>query len=139
MLNTLTEYKWLIGGVAIASALLFVVTLFALPLIIIRLPVDYFGDRERHRAPWQDYHPVFAALVYGLKNIAGFVFVIFGIIMLVTPGQGILSILIGLTMMNYPGKYRCERWLISRRHLWHAVGWIRRRAGVPPLEEITGT
>ncbi len=46
MFEILTEYKWLAGGVAMASVLLFVVTLLVLPVIIIRLPAGYFQDNK---------------------------------------------------------------------------------------------
>jgi hypothetical protein len=67
------------------------------------------------------------------RNLLGYVFIVAGILMLVTPGQGMLTILIGLTLVNFPRKYRLERWIVSRRPVLRSVNWLRRRAGCPPL------
>ena len=136
MLDFFTENKWLLGGLATGSVVMFVGTLIALPIIIIKMPARYFHADHREHARWRDCHPLVCGLVIGLKNLLGAVFVIFGVIMLVTPGQGLLSIVIGLTMMNYPGKYRFERWLVSRRPISRAFNWIRQKAHVEPLEPI---
>ena len=83
--------------------------------------------------PWADRHPVIRWLLLTLKNLAGVVFVLLGIAMLVLPGQGLLTILIGIIFLNFPGKYRFERWLIQRGPVHRTVDWLRRRAGRKPL------
>jgi len=72
------------------------------------------------------------ALLIG-KNVLGYAFIVAGIIMLVLPGQGMLTILIGITLVNFPGRYRLERWFVSRRPVLRSINWLRRRAGQPPL------
>ncbi|MFO7857997.1 MAG: PGPGW domain-containing protein, partial [Ectothiorhodospiraceae bacterium] len=79
-------------------------------------------------------HPVAGLVLLIVKNALDAVLVLAGIAMLVLPGQGVLTILAGLTLMNFPGKYRVERWLMSRPAVFNAVNWLRRRAGRPPLE-----
>jgi len=49
-------------------------------------------------------------IVGAFKNLLGVLLFMLGLIMLVTPGQGILTLLFGLMLMNFPGKYRVERW-----------------------------
>jgi hypothetical protein len=66
-------------------------------------------------------------------------FIAAGIAMLVLPGQGLLTILIGFLMLDFPGKYRVEKWLVSRRRLLGAINWLRRRAGRVPLRISTPT
>jgi hypothetical protein len=61
--------------------------------------------------------------------------------MLVTPGQGILTLLIGLMLMNFPGKYHVERWLVMRPGVMRGMNWLRARRGqalfdVPPDHSI---
>ena len=56
-----------------------------------------------------------------------------GIAMLVLPGQGVLAILIGIMLLDVPGKYRFERWLVMRPPVWRAVAWLRTKAGKDPL------
>ena len=69
-----------------------------------------------------------------IKNLLGFVFILLGLAMLVLPGQGLLTLLIGVLLLNVPGKYRFERWLIQQPSVNKAVSWLRQRAGRRPLE-----
>jgi len=68
------------------------------------------------------------------KNLLGCVIVLLGIAMLVLPGQGILTIVIGLVLINFPGKYRLERWIITRGPVLRAINLIRQRSGRQPLD-----
>ena len=63
------------------------------------------------------------------KNLLGYIFVVAGLIMLVLPGQGIFTILIGVMLLNFPGKYQLEQWIVARRPVLHSINWLRRRAG----------
>ena len=83
--------------------------------------------------PWADQHPVIRWLLVAAKNTTGVVFIILGIAMLVLPGQGLLTIFIGIIFLNFPGKYRFERWLIQLRPVHRSVDWLRKRAGKKPL------
>ena len=53
--------------------------------------------------------------------------------MLVLPGQGVLTILIGVMFINFPGKYRLERWVVMRDPVLKTINRLRQRAGHPPL------
>ena len=109
-------------------------TLAGVPWVVTRLPHDYFSREAR--ATWRetDGEPVFA-LVLGLaKNLLGAVLVLMGLVMLVTPGQGLLTLLAGLLLMNFPGKYRLERWLVQRPGVLRALNWLRRRQGHVPFD-----
>ena len=46
--------------------------------------------------------------------------------------------LIGLFLMNFPGKFALERHLVRQRPVWNALNWIRRRGGRLPLIEVRG-
>jgi UPF0716 family protein affecting phage T7 exclusion len=67
------------------------------------------------------------------KNLLGYIFVVAGILMLMLPGQGFLTILIGITLIDFPGKYALERWIVSHGSVLRSINWIRRQAGRPPL------
>lgn len=54
--------------------------------------------------------------------------------MLVLPGQGILTILIGLGIMNFPGKFAVERWFVERKGVMFSINWIRQKTKHPPLQ-----
>ena len=53
--------------------------------------------------------------------------------MLVLPGQGLLTLLVGFLLVDAPGKYRLERWLVSRKAVLRPINWLRRRKGRQPL------
>jgi hypothetical protein len=69
----------------------------------------------------------------GIKNLLGIIFLCAGFLMLFLPGQGLLTLLVGLMIMNYPGKYALERWLIQRPFVLPAVNWLRAKYDHPPL------
>ena len=121
---------WLLGAV---SLLTFVGTLIVVPWLVVRIPEDYFALGKRRLIPWSGRHPVIRWLLLIVKNIAGGILVVMGIAMLVLPGQGLLTVLIGMILMNFPGKYRFERWLVQRRPVLRSVNWLRRYYGRPPL------
>jgi hypothetical protein len=73
------------------------------------------------------------------KNLLGLVFVLAGVAMLVLPGQGILTILIGLMLMNFPGKRGLEQRLVQQPSVWRAINWIRSKAHQPALEMPTSS
>ena len=68
------------------------------------------------------------------KTISLVLFVIAGITMLALPGQGILTILIGISLMNFPGKRKLELRIIGQHTIYKAVNWIRAKAHKPPLQ-----
>ncbi len=75
------------------------------------------------------------ALLLGVaKNILGGLLVVMGVVMLFTPGQGLLTILIGLLLLNFPGKYRLERWLVLRPGVLRGLNWLRQRRGHRPFD-----
>lgn len=120
-----------------ASALsLFAViaTAAGLPWVVARLPRDYFVRTERVHWRVATGQPVFAVVVEVLKNLLGLVLVLFGVILLFTPGQGLLTLFIGLMLMNFPGKYRLERWLVLRPGVLSGLNWLRGKRGYPPFD-----
>jgi Putative transmembrane protein (PGPGW) len=68
-----------------------------------------------------------------VKNLIGGVFVLAGIVMLVLPGQGVLTIMLGIALMNFPGKFQLERWIVSRGPTLWFINRLRRRRGRPAL------
>lgn len=115
------------------SLALFVGSLVAMPMLLARLRADYFARPDPTSDGWLDRHPVTRIVLLALKNLLGLVLLAAGLAMMVLPGQGIITILIALTLLNFPGRRRLELHLIRQRHIRSAVDWIRRRAGSPPL------
>ena len=128
ILSWVREYQGLLEWVAGLSLLMFVVTLVAFPLVIIFLPEDYFVRHRRDPAHQTRRHPVLWLTLTVLKNILGAVLILAGIAMLVLPGQGLLTILLGVTLVNFPGKYALERRIVSRPSVARALNRIRAAA-----------
>jgi hypothetical protein len=102
--------------------------------IAIGWPVDHFR-RAGRRPFWAHRHPAVRILGLVLKNLAGWLLVVLGVIMALpgVPGQGALTALIGITLVNFPGKTDLERRLIGRPTILKAVNRLRARFKRPPL------
>lgn len=121
------DLLWWLGGISLGSLVL---TALLLPVVVVRLPADYFvrkkltGHGPRNGLDW----------VWHIgKNTLGVVFVLAGIAMLVLPGQGLLTILIGILLLDFPGKRKLERAIICRPAILKVVNRMRQKRGRPPV------
>ncbi|NNM26663.1 MAG: hypothetical protein HKO59_11890, partial [Phycisphaerales bacterium] len=78
-------------------------------------------------------HPLIQLAWQVGKNVLGVVLALAGLAMLVLPGQGLLTLLVGVLLIDGPGKYGFEKWLVARRPVLRSINWLRRRGGHPPL------
>ncbi len=134
MFNLLRENERLVLWMIIASAVMFVGTLIVLPILIVRMPADYFLHRKPPPDSWRGQHAAIRLAVLFIKNVVGSVLLVAGLVMLAMPGQGLLAILVGLSLMNVPGKRALELRMIQIRPVLKAINWIRAKYGRPPLE-----
>jgi hypothetical protein len=116
----------------IFSIVSFVASLIALPIILVRLPQDYF-HAAKSRTWLKGRHPILRVLAIGLKNLAGAMLVVGGVAMLLLPGQGLLTLLIGVSLMDFPGKHELERRIVARPAVLKAINAVRQRFHRPPL------
>ena|SRR5687767_528087 len=117
------------AGVFVVSV---VVSLVAVGFVMLRIPANYFSSHyQQDFLPNSRWITRWGAVI--AKNVIGLLLVIAGIIMLVGPGQGILTILIGLILMDIPGKRPLEARLIKRPPILAAVNNFRARYNKPPL------
>ncbi len=117
---TITSIVGLIGSV------------ITIPIILIRLPADYF-DTRIPRYWMKEHHPVLRIIGLILKNVVGVVFVLAGFIMLFLPGQGVLTMLIGLSLMDFPGKRELEAKIVGRPSILKVINAMRHKFNKPPL------
>jgi hypothetical protein len=125
------DLLFLLGAVSVVT---FFGSLLLVPWLVVRIPADYFALEERRVAAWQDRHHALRWAVLIAKNCLGAVLIVMGIAMLILPGQGLLTILVGIVLLNFPGKFRLERWLVRKGPIWRSINWLRRRAGRLELE-----
>lgn len=113
--------------------LTFVVSLGAVAVVVVRLPADYFC--RVHVSLLAEKHSIvrWAGLI--VKNVVGALLVLLGLLLSLPgiPGQGLLTILIGVMLLNFPGKRRLERRLVSLPRVLAAINALRARFGKPAL------
>ena len=134
MFDWFSDHDALLTWMFVLSVVMFVGTLIVLPILIVRMSPDYFLHRKPPPDSWRGSHPFVRWTVLIIKNVVGAALLIAGLVMLLTPGQGILSILVGLSMMNVPGKRRLELRLVQSKPVLHAINWIRAKSHRPPLQ-----
>jgi len=133
MVEWIKEYELLIWWATGLSIGIFIVTIIAVPCLIVNIPPNYFLHNRRTAKLWADQHPVVRAVLLTIKNLIGYIFIAAGIIMLAIPGQGMLTILIGIVLLDLPGKYKAERWMVRRPAVLRSINWLRRCAKKSPL------
>jgi hypothetical protein len=109
-----------------------VATLVVAALVVVRLPPTYFSESDAahtaRAATWRS--------VRGLaQNAFGLILIVLGLLMSIPgiPGQGLLTVLIGLMLVDFPGRRRLEKALARRPAVLAAMNRIRARFGHPPL------
>jgi hypothetical protein len=110
-------------AVGIWSVAVLVGTLVAIPVFVVKIPEDYFV-----RPPPRDH-----AAVRVLRTIVGLALIGLGSFMLVLPGQGILTIIVGLGVLPLPAARRLMQRLLSLPRVRDATNRMRARHGKPPL------
>ena len=115
------------------SVVTFVGSLVAVPWLIGRMRADYFLThwqvvQARHRR-----HPALALTVFLARNTLGLLLVAAGLAMLFLPGQGLLTVLIGVCVMDFPGKRGLLQRLVRGPKVQGARNWIRRKRGKEPF------
>lgn len=127
---SLAERVWFaLGG----FVLTFVVSLVTVAVVIVRLPATYF--REDYVSPLAAQHPIVRWAGVIIKNVVGVVVVFVGLLLSLPgiPGQGLLTILIGVMLVDFPGKRRLERRLVLQPSVLAVINALRARFGKPPL------
>jgi len=120
---------WL-GTLSIATLVL---SLIALPFLIAGIPEDYFLNQRHHLSDFRRWHPLLRIIFLVGKNTLGVIFILAGTAMLVLPGQGLITIFIGISLLNFPGKRKLERFMVQLPGVLPTINWIRSRTKHPPL------
>ena len=134
ILDSFRNYEVLIWWTGAASVLMFLGSLCVIPVILIKIPADYFASLEtKSRIDVRDLS-FFRILYLIFKNMVGIAFILAGLIMLLLPGQGILTIIVGMSLLNFPGKYRLVRNIIRNKTILNTINKLRSKAAKPPIE-----
>lgn len=125
-----TFFYWstLIGVVGLLISLIIV------PWIVIKLPADYFYEEHRKKCPWGHCPPIIRSIILVLKNILGVILILSGFIMLFIPGQGLLTMVGGIILTDFPYKYKIMRRIIKNSKILKFINKLRKKAHQEPLK-----
>lgn len=121
----------------LVGALLFIASLVAsvavIAVVVVRIPPDWFI--RTHSTFLEGHSPSVILLGRVGKNLLGVALLALGLVMALpgVPGQGILTMLLGLMLTDLPGKHKLIRRVVARREVHTAVDRLRARYGKPPI------
>ena len=121
---------WL-GG---SSLFIFMFSILGVSWLVSQIPETYFLHNKRSPPIWNINFPLFRLITLIIKNLIGIFLIIGGLMMLVLPGQGLLTIVTGFLFLDYPGKYKLERKIVSTPLILKGLNWIRSKSNKPPLK-----
>jgi len=126
---------WSEIGIGVALFLISLTVSFAaIGIVMVKIPENYFSSHyERDFLPDSPWLVRWGAVI--VKNIFGVFLILLGIVLSLpgVPGQGILTILLGLIMIDLPGKRPFEAKIIERPAVRNAINKLREKYNKPPL------
>lgn len=125
------SFVWLV----VFSVVTFVTSIAITIFVLIKLPDTYF-KASHGREFWVERHPVLRWGGLIVKNLLGVFLVLLGVVMSLpgVPGQGVLTILLGVMLLDFPGKRNLELKLVSRPKVLRTINRIRQRFDRTPLQ-----
>jgi hypothetical protein len=109
-------------------------TILAVRYYLIWIPADHFAKDHRPFDTLRNAHPALRWSILIAKNLVGALLTLFGLLMLVTPGPGWFALLLGLSLLDIPGKRAAERKILQRPTILKMINHLRAKAHRPPLE-----
>ena len=129
--NHFGDYYDFFFWLGIVSSVIFLVSLLSIGWLVSLIPSDYFINRKESK--FKLNYPVAWIVSAVIKNIFGYILIFGGILMLILPGQGLITIFVGLLLSNYPGKYSIEKRIIATPKILKSINWLRKKSDEPPL------
>jgi hypothetical protein len=99
---------------------------------IVCLPTSHFMPAA---VPLRARHPVARIAIKILRNLLGYALVLFGLVMMLplVPGPGLVFVLLGLSLIDFPGKRALQVRLLQRPAVRNFITSLRARYGRPPF------
>ena len=133
--NQWTALSWSNIGLGVGLFLISLTVSFAaIAVVMVKIPENYFSTHyKRDFLPGSPWIVRWGAVI--AKNILGLFLICLGSVLSLpgVPGQGILTILLGLIMIDIPGKRPLEAKIIERTAVRNAIDKLRAKYGKPPL------
>lgn len=115
-------------------ALSLIVSFGSIAFVLVKIPANYFSSHYVHDfMPNSSWWIRWGVVV--LKNVFGVFLILLGLALSLpgVPGQGFLTILLGLIMLDIPGKRPMEAKIIKRPTILAAANNLRAKYNKPPL------
>lgn len=133
-LHELLQRREVLIAIGALSVGTFVASVLGIPYFLARLPADYYSRREQRRLGIEPARRPLRLAAVVLRNVFGATLLVLGAAMLVLPGQGLLTLLVALMLLDFPGKHRLERRILRTPGVLRVVNALRARAERPPLD-----
>ena len=127
------SWKQILLGVGV-FVVTFAISLAIVSVVMVKIPADYFQQGKERKILAGKPQVIRYLAIFG-KNLLGVALVIVGILLSLpgVPGQGFLTILLGVMLLDFPGKQKLEHKIVSRPQVRNAINKLRRRFGKPEL------
>jgi hypothetical protein len=125
-----SETMWWAGFLSLG---VIVVGVALLPAILLKLPSDYVSAQKTDRGTRFTKRTFLGQLYWVGRNLLGGLLVLLGIVLLVAPGQGLVSIVAGLAIMDFPHKHTLLKRMVGQKHVLRSINRLRVKCNRPPL------
>lgn len=132
IIDSLSAHRTLWTWVSCVSAVMFVGSLLLIPWLVAKAPSDYFVREQ------EPHHGALGLAGKVLRNVLGALLLVVGLLLLVLPGQGLLMVLLAVSLMDIPGKHALIQRMVQKQPVWRALSYLRERAHKEPFERPEG-
>lgn len=130
MLDFFIKNQDILIYLGIGSFIFFIIMILITPWLVGKIPYDYFVN---DKYSMKSASKITKFIVNPIRNIFGFILLILGFIMLFTPGQGIITILLAVLVMRFPYKRELEQKIIANKNILKALNWLRDKNNKPHI------
>lgn len=124
----LTQHSEVVVAIVIFSVLITVASLLATPWYLAKLPSDYFVIEPSNKP-----RSLASVSISILRTLSGIAIVLLGLLMMLTPGPGLILLVLGLAICDFPGKHHLVIKLVSQPPVFTALNWMRSKTDKPPF------
>ena len=107
----LDYFKVVIPYLVGISIFIMVISLLSIKWLVNQIPSDYL-IKNTTETSFNKLPVPLRILIFIFKNLLGYLLILGGMIMLILPGQGLLTMMVGLVLSDYPEKKHLKKKLL---------------------------
>ncbi len=123
------RYAGLIAIVGAASVGMLMISALITPWFVAQLPADYFSRPTPNVQP----RSLQRLLLQLARNVLGAILLAAGLLMMIIPGPGLITLVLGLTVSDFAAKQRVIRHFLNKPGVMDSLNWMRRKYHRPPF------